>query len=125
MQISFWWETIKFIFLALWKLWRLWVPLLAVMAIMLSFDWLGLEIDKWRIHRKFRKGEKWRSDRHLLQWLRDMEPSEFEKYIADLFSRLDYKASAVGKSHDGGIDVVLEKNGIKTTSNVKNSQPPK
>lgn len=111
MQISFWWETIKFIFLILWPFW---VLLLAVMTIMLFSDWLGLEINKWRIHWKFKKWEKWRSDRDLLQKLRDMEPSEFENYIANLFSRLGYKARAVGKSHDGGIDIVLEKNGIKS-----------
>jgi len=42
-----------------------------------------------------------------------MKPSEFEDYIADLFTCLGYKAEAVGKSHDGGVDVIVEKNGIK------------
>ena len=64
------------------------------------------------IHRKFKKGESWRSDRDLLTWLRGMKPSEFENYIADLFSRLGYKARAVGQSHDGGVDVIAEKDGI-------------
>ena len=41
-----------------------------------------------------------------------MTPSEFEDYIADLFSRLRFKTRAVGQSHDGGIDVVAEKDGI-------------
>lgn len=101
------WETIKFIFLILWSFWPIW-------ALLLSFWIIDLTTNRWRIHWKFRKGKKWRSNRELLQWLRDMEPSEFENYIADLFSRLGYKARAVGKSHDGGIDVVLEKNGIKS-----------
>jgi restriction system protein len=113
MQINFW-EIIKNSLPILWKLWPVWVFLLTIVAIRLFFDWLDLEINNWRIRRKFRKGEKWRSDRDLLRWLRDMKPSEFEDYIADLFLRLGYKANAVGGSHDGGIDVVIEKNGIKS-----------
>ncbi len=42
-----------------------------------------------------------------------MKPDEFENYIADLFSRLGFKTEVVGGSHDGGIDVVAEQNGIK------------
>lgn len=112
MQIN-WWEIIKSSLPVLWKLWPLWVLLLAVVAIRLFFDWLDLEIDNWHIRRKFRQGERWRSDRDLLRWLRGMKPSEFEDYIADLFTRLGYKAEAVGKSHDGGVDVIVEKSGIK------------
>lgn len=67
---------------------------------------------KYRRDKKFKAGAKWRSDRDLLQWLRGMKPSEFEEYIATLFSKLGYKANAVGRSHDGGIDVEASKNGI-------------
>lgn len=42
-----------------------------------------------------------------------MKPKDFEEYIADLFSRLGFKTQAVGRSHDGGIDVIAEKDGIK------------
>lgn len=111
MEIDFW-EIVKNTFIILWKLWPIWVILLSILGIRLFFDWLDLEIDNWRIHRKFKKGEAWRSDRDLLQWLRGMMPSEFEDYIADLFSRLGFKTRAVGQSHDGGIDVVAEKDGI-------------
>lgn len=45
--------------------------------------------------------------------LRYLKPAEFEDYIASLFSKLGYKTSVVGGSHDGGIDVVAEKDGIK------------
>lgn len=112
MQIN-WWEIIKSSLPVLWKLWPLWVLLLAAVIIRLFFDWLDLEIDNWHIRRKFRQGEKWRSDRDLLQWLRGMKPAEFEDYIADLFTRLGYKAEAVGASHDGGVDVVIQKDGVK------------
>jgi len=112
MQIN-WWEIIKSSLPVLWKLWPLWALLLAVVVIRLFFDWLDLEIDNWHIRRKFRQGEKWRSDRDLLQWLRGMKPAEFEDYVADLFTRLGYKAEAVGASHDGGVDVVIQKDGVK------------
>lgn len=106
-------ELIKILWLIFWKFWPLWVILLIPVAIKLFFNWLDLEIDNWRIKRKFKKGEQWRSDMELIQWLRLMNPTEFEIYIADLFRRLGYRAEQVGGSHDGGIDVVAEKDGIK------------
>ncbi|MFH1188476.1 MAG: restriction endonuclease [bacterium] len=110
----------KSLLLELWKialmLWPLWAILFGIIAIRifsdLFFDWLHKKIDERRAHKKSLKGKAWRSDRDLLQWLRGMNPTEFEKYIADLFSRLGYKAQAVGKSHDGGIDGIAEKDGI-------------
>jgi len=103
---------IKTVLSILWQLWPVWIIMLAAIAFRLLFDWLDLEIDNWHIRRRFKNGEAWRSDRDLLYWLRRMKPSEFEDYIADLFSRLGYKTRAVGQSHDGGIDVIAEKDGI-------------
>lgn len=111
MQINFW-EILKNSLVLIWKFWQLWLILLALLVIRIFFDWLDLTIDNWHIRRKFQKGERWRSDRELLQWLRKMKPSEFEDYIADLFSRLGYTTRSVGQSHDGGIDVVAEKDGV-------------
>lgn len=93
--------------------WPLWAIILAIIVIKLFFYWLDLTIDNWHIRRKFRKGEKWRSDRELIQWLRGMRPAEFEEYIAELFRRLGYKTQATGGSRDGGIDVIAEKDGVK------------
>lgn len=106
------WEIIKSILPILWQLWPIWIIMLAAIAFRLLFDWLDLEIDNWHLRRKFKKGEAWRSDRDLLRWLRAMKPSEFEDYITDLFSRLGFKTQAVGQSHDGGIDVIAEKDGV-------------
>lgn len=91
----------------------LWIILLILIVFRLFSNWIFAEIRDWNIRRNFRKGEEWRSDRDLLQWLRGMNPSEFEDYIADLFSRLGYKTKAVGGSHDNGIDVVIEKDSRK------------
>lgn len=114
---EFLYMSIPLIFSALLKvfksLWPLWILLLTAVSIRLFFDWLDLEIDNWRTHQRFRQGEKWRSDREILHWLRSMTPARFEDYIADLFNRLGYKAEATGGSHDRGVDVIAEKDGIK------------
>lgn len=113
-----WWMIIKNSFPVLLKLWPLWVLILVVAVISLIPDLMSSAIRKaigdWRIRLNFKRGEAGRSDRDLLRWLRGMKPSEFEEYIADLFSRLGYKTQVVGQSHDGGIDVIVEKNGIKS-----------
>ncbi len=103
------WQMIKTMWPIFWKFWPLWTIIAVLFAIRLFFDWLDLEIDNWRIRRKFKQGEKWRSNRELLNWLKRMNPSEFEDYIADLFNRLGYKAEATGGSHDEGVDVIAEK----------------
>jgi Restriction endonuclease len=40
-------------------------------------------------------------------------PSEFEDYIANLFSHLGYNTKKVGHSHDEGVDVIAEKENSK------------
>lgn len=107
------WEILKNSWPGIWKLWPLWVLILVLVAFRLFFDWLDLEIDNWVIRRKFKKGEKWRSDQDLIRWLRGMNPTDFEIYISDLFRRLGYKTEVVGGSHDGGVDVIAEKDGVK------------
>jgi restriction system protein len=107
------WAIIKNSLPVLWKLWPLWLTLLVLIAVRLMIDLLGIEIGNWRIRRKFKQGEAWRSDRDLLHWLRGMSPDEFEGYIAHLFKDLGYATEVTGASHDGGIDIVAEKNGIK------------
>ena len=62
---------------------------------------------------RMKRSAQWLSDRELIQKLRGMRPWEFENYIADLFSKLGYKTEVTGGSHDGGVDVVAEKDGIK------------
>lgn len=106
------WEIIKNILLLLWKLWPLWLILLCLGILRLFFERLDIEISNWHRGRRFKKGEQWRSDRELIQWLRGMNPTEFEMYIADLFKRLGYLTKQVGGSHDGGIDVIAEKDGV-------------
>jgi len=62
---------------------------------------------------RFKKSAKWLSDRELLNKLRQMTPDDFERYIADLFSKLGYQTSVRGGPYDQGVDVIAEKNGIK------------
>lgn len=96
------------------SLWPLLAIIGAVIVLKVVFGTILPELINARRERlRFRAGEKWRNDRELLLSLRDMNPSEFERYVADLFIRLGYTAEAVGGSHDGGIDVIAEKNGVK------------
>jgi restriction system protein len=88
--------------------------LFVVLSVRLFFEyWLPDLISSIKLRLRFRTGEKLRNDRELLRWLRGMHPTQFEQYIADLFRRLGYAAEVVGASHDGGIDVIAEKSGIK------------
>ena len=92
--------------------WPLWLLMAALLLIKIIFEiWLPNTIKKWKNKRRFKKGEAWRSDQQLIQWLRKMSTKDFEVYIADLFDRLHYKTRVVGGSHDGGIDVIAEKDG--------------
>ena len=62
---------------------------------------------------KTHKQSKWRTDRELLGWLRELKPWEFERYIAELFTKLGYKTTVTGGAYDKGIDVVAERDGLK------------
>ncbi|MEK6816985.1 MAG: restriction endonuclease [Nanoarchaeota archaeon] len=92
--------------------WPLLLALVFLVAAKFFFEIMLPDLIKdWQTRRRFRKGESWRSDRDMLQWLRGMKPGEFEDYTAELFRNMGYEAEAVGKSHDGGIDVIAKKNG--------------
>jgi restriction endonuclease Mrr len=54
------------------------------------------------------------SDKELMWQMKGMEPAEFEEFIAELFVKLGYKAQTTGAPHDGGVDVVLEKDGVQS-----------
>jgi len=70
---------------------------------------IALLIKKPKIH----KQSQWHTDRELLEWLRGLKPWEFEKYVADLFTKSGYKTTVTGGSYDRGVDVVAEKDGLK------------
>jgi len=96
-------------------LWPLGVAVIFVFLVKVIFEILLPNLfEKYKNKKRFEDGKKWRNDRELLKWLQDMTPVDFEKYIAELFKKLGYSAETVGKSHDGGIDVNLEKDGRKS-----------
>ncbi len=90
---------------------KIWPLIFLVSLVYLFTELYPVLRTRWKRSKKFREGENWRSDRELLQWLRKLRPSEFEHYISKLFSSLDYITETVGKSHDGGIDVIAKKDG--------------
>ena len=70
---------------------------------------VAIFVKKSKIH----KQSQWRTDRELLGWLRGLKPWEFERYIAELFTKLGYKTTVTGGGYDKGVDVVAEKDGLK------------
>lgn len=108
------WEIIKTALKISIDFWPIWVMLGLLLFLKIFFEKLlpGL-IDRWKSERRFKAGQKWRTDRDLLYWLKGMKPKEFEEYIADLFSKLGYKTEVVGGGYDRGVDVIAEKDGLK------------
>ncbi len=95
------------------RLWYVWLIVLVIVFIQIFFNRiLPKIIRKHRIKNSRKAGSEWFSDKDFLQELKRMNPSDFEEYTAELFRKLGYKAKAVGHSHDGGIDVIAEKDGI-------------
>lgn len=91
---------------------RVWLWVVLVVAVFFVIEFAPEFFGLWRRRRKFRAGEQWRSGRELILWLQQLTPTEFEQYIAHLFKNLGYTVEVTGASHDGGIDVIAEKNGV-------------
>lgn len=88
---------------------------LGVLAIGFQFlsGYIRRELKANQKRKKFRDNTDWLENRRTLNQLHDLHPTEFEYFIADLFTNLGYSTEQVGKSHDGGIDVIAEKDGVK------------
>jgi predicted RNA-binding Zn-ribbon protein involved in translation (DUF1610 family) len=69
-----------------------------------------LLIDKLLGNKRVETGE-WLDDQQLLAMLRGMSPSEFEEFVAKVFAALGYETELNGGSGDGGIDIIMKKNG--------------
>lgn len=116
-DINFW-EMIKGVFgVAFEVVWFFikyfwWVFLILILFRALP-ELLSAMIRKWKNSKRFEVGKVWRSDRDLIYWLRGMKPTEFEHYVAELFSALGFKTKTVGGSYDRGVDVIAEKDGVK------------
>ncbi len=106
-QINYW-ELIVGILKVWVQLWWVWLIIIGLAFIEI---WIPKIIKKQINKVSFKRGEKYRSDEDLIRWLRGIKPDEFEEYIANLFISLGYKAEKVGGSHDGGIDVIIKKDG--------------
>jgi restriction system protein len=90
-------------------IWWFWLILFIFWLIVTIFPELK---DKFLREKKFSGIEAMKDNRQILNSLKGLKPTEFEDYIASLYAKLGYKTERVGQSHDGGIDVVAEKNGV-------------
>ena len=99
---------------SLWSLFKsTWWFWLLMLIVWLLTEIIPILIENRRVNKKFLGIGNMRSDREILYNLRHLKPTEFEDYIANLYSRLGYRTERVGKSHDGGIDVIAVKDGLK------------
>jgi len=90
--------------------WWLWLILFILFVIVTIFTEIKNKISR---EKKFSGIESMRKGRQILYNLRKLKPSEFEDYIANLYAKPGYNTERVGQSHDGGIDVIVEKEGTK------------
>lgn len=89
-----------------------WVFVLAFLVYLVK-EIVPIILKKRKRNEKFSLIDQMHSDRELLRKIKSLKPSEFEDFIAVLYNRLGYNTEKVGRSHDGGIDVIAEKNGVK------------
>lgn len=87
----------------------IWLPLLLFIIFIIITIIVKARMDK----KKYNDINKIHSGKDILNKLRKLHPNEFEEYIEFLFNKLGYKAERVGRSHDGGIDVIAKKDDIK------------
>jgi len=79
----------------------------------LFFDWMKESLKKNSFRHQL-SGSSSLSDQELIWQLRGMQPDEFEQYTALIFTKLGYEAKRVGESGDGGVDIVLRKDGVES-----------
>lgn len=101
------WGVLWNLFLSTWYLWLLLIILAAIPELSQIY------IKKKEDEKRFNQGKEWHEDKNLIYRLRGMKPSEFEDYIAVLYSHLGYKTEKVGRAYDGGIDVIASKDNIQ------------
>lgn len=97
---------LKGIFTEFLKLWWFWLLILIIGII-------ATVIQKKRKNNKYLVINEIHGNRKQLNKLRNLKPSEFEEYIAHLFSKLGFTTEKVGGAYDGGIDVIAIKNNKK------------
>ena len=97
---SFW-----IMFKSTWWLWLIAIGLPILIKLIFSL------IEKLITKNSFKKHNLWSSDRELLNRIENLSHREFEEYIAELFRGLGFKAKTIGGPNDGGIDVIIEKDG--------------
>lgn len=100
-------QIFKSLFLSNWWIWLLIIFGYAIIEL------IPVLINKWRRDKKYDDINKVHIDRNLLLTLRSLKPSEFEDYVGHLFNKLGFITELSGGSHDGGVDVIATKDGIK------------
>ncbi|MDD3408896.1 MAG: restriction endonuclease [Candidatus Pacebacteria bacterium] len=91
--------------------WTIYLLLLLPIFVKLALLFLERFFCNLKKKNNLKKYQNWGTEQDILLRLKSLHPKEFEEFITFLFSKLGYQSEAVGASHDGGIDVVVKKDG--------------
>lgn len=93
-------------------------PLLIVIVVWKTMDFLADRLGDRalyaiQVNRRFKRMGEHTTREELLHSMRTLDPTEFEYYIASIFRNAGFTAKVTGRpgEPDGGIDIVLSKNG--------------
>lgn len=107
------WEILKKALPVMWPLlWRLFLIVFLIELLKFLLDKLDYEIKGFRLLKRLKQGEQWRSSREMIRFLRNASPKEFEQYIGELFKKLGFVVEVTGGPYDGGVDLIITKDGI-------------
>jgi restriction system protein len=98
-------DILKGVFSGFWAMKELYFMLIGIVVMVLILR-IGIDLLSRRSQIKWFLGKK------KVQDLQKLTPSQFEVYIAELFTALGYQTKVTGKSGDGGVDVEAVKDGL-------------
>lgn len=98
-------DIIKGFLSGIWAMKELYFMLIGI-AVMVLILRIGIDLMSRRSQ------IKWFLGKRKVQDLQKLTPSQFEVYIAELFTALGYQTKVTGKSGDGGVDVEAVKDGL-------------
>ena len=72
-----------------------------------------------RIAEAMKRGAGAQAPRYTLDQIDEMDGSQFEKFLGELFARMGYSVQITGRAGDQGCDLLIEKAGEKTVVQAK------
>jgi HJR/Mrr/RecB family endonuclease len=88
-----------------------WILIIVFITLIIVLIYVFIDNNKVNKKRTMQEEAKYRiSKKNEYEKLLCMRPTEFEKYVADLFTALGYEAELTPVTGDGGKDIILRRN---------------